>query len=547
MKKKAFSAIIAVCLACALLFSGCDFDMEGYVGNLRRLVSWIMDGGSGGVATFEDMVYTRPDVTEYQTLVEQSCQVARESKDLERIVEAIWAVYDAYDSFYTNLNLANIHYSADLTDIYWQQENDYCMTHTAEVDAGLDALYYALADSPLRGKLEGEDYFGAGYFDAYDGESIWDETFVELMTRESELVNQYYDLAGRALETEYYSDAYFETYGSQMAQLYVELVTLRQQIAAYLGYDSYLQFAYDYYYYRDYTPEQAASYLEQIRTQLVPLYRRVNASGVWDEYWDGYSEKTTFAYVQNCAEDMGGTIAQCFRELKDRKLYDLSFGANKYDSSFEVYLYSYQLPYIFTNPDGSAYDPLTFAHEFGHFCNEYVCGGSYAGTDVAEVFSQGMEYLSLCYGKADSRVRKLKMLDCLNIYVEQAAYASFEQQVYGLTGEELTVENVQALYEQVGTDFGFPSWNWDSRDFVTMPHYFTNPMYIISYVVSNDAAFQLYQLEQAEEGSGLARYEAHLQSEESYFLSFLESAGLESPFTEGRLESVRQVLEAELG
>ena len=182
---------------------------------------------------------------------------------------------------------------------------------------------------------------------------------------------------------------------------------------------------------------------------------------------------------------------------------------------------------VVTNPDGSAYDPLTFAHEFGHFCNDYVCGGSYAGTDVAEVFSQGMEYLSLCYGKADSRVRKLKMLDCLN-------------------SEELTVENVQALYEQVGTDFGFPSWNWDSRDFVTMPHYFTNPMYIISYVVSNDAAFQLYQLEQAEEGSGLARYEAHLQSEESYFLSFLESAGLESPFAPGRLREVKATFESAL-
>ena len=34
-----------------------------------------------------------------------------------------------------------------------------------------------------------------------------------------------------------------------------------------------------------------------------------------------------------------------------------------------------------------------------------------------------------------------------------------------------------------------------SRDFVVIGHFYTDPMYIISYVVSNDAAFQLYQME----------------------------------------------------
>ena len=188
-------------------------------------------------------------------------------------------------------------------------------------------------------------------------------------------------------------------------------------------------------------------------------------------------------------------------------------------------------------------DRLTFTHEFGHFCNDYASYGSVAGIDVAEVFSQGMEYLSLCYGEDSKAMKKLKMLDGLCVYVEQAAYASFEQQVYALEAEELTAENIRRLYEQVGTDFGFDVWVWDSRSFVNITHFYTNPMYVISYVVSNDAALQLYEKEQEETGSGLKTFEENLTTQETYFLAFTESAGLKSPFVEGRIEEVRQLLE----
>jgi oligoendopeptidase F len=230
--------------------------------------------------------------------------------------------------------------------------------------------------------------------------------------------------------------------------------------------------------------------------------------------------------------------------MQEAHLYDISYGKNKFDSSFEVYLYSYQVPYVFVNPTLTAYDKLTFTHEFGHFCSDYASFGSVAGVDVAEVFSQGLEYLSLCYTQNNEDLKKLRMASCLTTYVEQAAYAYFEHQVYDLSSEELTVEHVRALYQSVGSTYGFDSWNWDSRDYVCISHFFTSPMYIISYVVSNDAAFQLYQMEQSSAGSGLACYRENLATREAYFLSFLQSAGLESPFLPGRLEAVKETLQA---
>ena len=141
----------------------------------------------------------------------------------------------------------------------------------------------------------------------------------------------------------------------------------------------------------------------------------------------------------------------------------------------------------------------------------------------------------------------MKMADGLRIYVEQAAYALFEHLVYDLEGEALTVENVYALYKEIGTRFGFDVWGWDCRDFVVIGHFFTDPMYIVSYVMSNDAALQLYQMEQKEAGAGVALYKEELDTEQTYFLSFIQEAGLENPFAAGRVKEIKATLEKVLG
>lgn len=534
MKKMKWLALL---LAVVFTFTGCGvFNLNDLWGDVTAQVA----------TPFADMEYARPDIDRIRSEQEKCCAMAQTETDVNVLLDQIWVVYDQYNHFNTQYSLANIHYFRDMTDTKWEEEYSYCLQNAATVESLLDELLYALADCPLREELEKDPAFGEGYFDSYDGESLWDDNFLELMNREAKLEEQYYDLCTQAQEAEYYSDEYFETYGIQMGQLFVELVALRQEIAAYAGYDDYTEFAYDYYFYRDYTPAQAEQYLQEICRELVPLYKDV-------ERWGGAggntvcTERAMFSYVEDSAEAMGGTIGNAFKLLRKAGLYDITYSEKKYDGSFELYLSEYAVPYVFVNPMGAQMDKLTFAHEFGHFCNDYASGGTVAGVDVLEIFSQGMEYLSLCYGESAKSLAELKMVDCLRLYVEQSAYALFEQQVYDLKGEELTVENVYTLYEQIGTNFGFDVWEWDSRDFVLVAHFFTEPMYIVSYVVSNDAAFQLYQMEKEESGTGLALMDSQLATQQPYFLAFLEEAGLESPFAQGRLASVKKTLTEILG
>ena len=520
--------LVALLLAVAILLSGCNAqELKTFFRSALELYGIYMP------IHYNDMQYVHPDISQVETSLEENCGIIENAQSPDEILNAVFSFYAAYDHYYTMYALADIRYSCDLSDTYWQEEYDYCAENLPTVDAGLEELYHCIAASPLRNEQQITEYFGEGFFDAYEGEPLRDDTFVALLEQEANLVSEYYALCDEAASVEFYSEDYFSRYGTQLAQLYVEMVALRQEIAEYAGYPSYPLYAYDCIHYRDYTPQQVYSYLNKLSEVLCDLYMDVNAMDVWDSMYEPCDEGQTLAYTKAAAEAIGGIPAQAFRHLETSGVYDIVPGENKFDNAFEIYLWDYSSPFIFMNPYGDQTDKLTFAHEFGHFCNDFACGGSYAGTDVAEVHSQGFEYLSLCYGGEE--LTQYKLADSLCVYMENAAYALFEQLVYNLKAEDLTVENVQALYERVGKQFGFDSWAWDSRDYVTVPHFVAQPMYVIGYVVSNDLALQIYEKELAQPGAGIALYENCLSSHDGYLLQFAQTYGLKSPFDTTRL------------
>lgn len=537
--KKHLRSLLALLLTLSVLLSGCSAaSFEGFFQSLAGFLQ------VGLTVPFDDMTYTRPDADGFVRAAEETSQNAQTAKNVDALMEEIYHCYDLYYDFYTNYTLSLIHYSTDITDIYWKKEYSHCQSQSAKIDGAMETLLYALADSPLRSELEQNEYFGEGYFSAYDGDSFWDDTFTELMARESELQNRYYDLTNRSLEDAGYTDEYFSTWGARFSELLCQLVALRQEIAAYAGYENYVDFAYDYYYQRDYTPQQAKKLMDGIQKELTPLYVNI-PDDAWSAGYETCTEQQSLAYVEDLAEKMGGAIWDAFLLMKENNLYDNRISANKSNTSFEVFLDSYFVPYIFLDPSGYCYDKLTFAHEFGHFCNDFVACGTTVNADVAEIFSQSMEYLSLRYAENGKALEKRSMAESLSTFVEQSAYASFEHQLYQLPKEQITPENIQALYASVGKAYGFDRESgWDSRDYVRVPHFYIYPMYIISYVVSNNAAMQIYQAELETKGAGLALLTENLATEQPRFLAFIREAGLDDPFADGRAASLKKTFEA---
>ena len=530
MKRTKFR-LIALFLTITLLFTGCALDFRGYFTQLANVFRPV---------TFDNMTYTRPDPSMLEDAL-SDCLTGAEGKNFNKLVGYINTFNSICSRFYTNYYLAYIHYSIDTSDAYWTEEYTYCSRLTPTIQASVDDLMYALADSSFREDLESDEFFGPGYFDSYDGESPWTDEYLDLKNQEAELINQYYTLSSLAGTMDPQSEPFYSTVGAQLEMVYVNLVYVRQQIATEAGYGSYGDYAYAVTYQRDYTPTQAATLMGDIRKELAPLYLSLAGADVWAGV-DYCTEDQTFAYVQRMAQKMGGTVQSAFTTMDNGGLYHISYGEHKVDASFTTYLPDYQVPFVFVNPTMTTHDQLTFAHEFGHFCNYYANGGGTPGVDVAEVFSQGLELLSLFYAQGGSDLEKLKLASSLSVFVEQCFLADFEDRVYRMNPADLSPENVRSLFAQVAQDYGMVDY-MDARGYVSIPHLFTSPMYVISYVVSEDAAMQLYQLEKDEAGAGLARYEDNLATTQSGFLAFLQDAKLDDPFQEGHMAEVRKSFE----
>lgn len=520
--------LLALCLAMMFLLTGCL---------LTDIINYAIYSNEPQ-ETFDDITYTRPDLEAFRQSLDSVLEAAETGESFLDVATSIMSFDSLYRDYLTNYYLAEIYYYRDLTDTHWEAEYNFCLQSAPSVEQSMEELYHALARSQYREELETDDYFGEGFFDAYDGDMLYDEHFLALSEQEAALESRYYDLCDRSSQMDPYSEEFYSSYGMEMAQLLAEMIALRQEMADYAGYESYAAYAYETYYARDYTPRQAEDYLAAMGQALTPVMEECYQLDDWGFTYDYCTTSAVFSYTQSAAYAMGGVISEAFDYLDVLKLHDIRYGKNKYNASFEIFLPSYGAPFIFMNPNMDMTDKLTFSHEFGHFANDYACGGSYAGIDVAEVHSQAFEYLSLCYGQPDENLANYKTVDSLFLYIQCAANALFELRAYQLTGEQLTAENIIALYEDIGSSFGFEHWGLSGMDFVQTTHFYTNPMYVVSYVVSNDLATQIYQQELAQPGAGLELYTQCLYSQESGIVAFAEEYGLESPFGTQRPQSI---------
>lgn len=545
---------ISLLLAFALLLAGCgasepEVNLRGDILSRLEAAKRLSDSdGSGRIDSlpaadeywqmtpFSEMVYARPSTQDAQAILDE-IEVLIDQDDKNGLIAAADRFYDWLADYYTAYFLSNIYTSADLTDKYWEEENSFCLNIEPEVNSLMESMHEMLAGARCRKALE-EEYFGDGFFDAYDEDSFWDDEMIELSQKESELISRYY----AQQDTRYTigTPAFYFHCADDMAQTLVELIQVRKQIAARAGYSSYSEYAGAAFFSRDFSTEEVDRLVAEIREELVPLYRKYSSlSGSSDPCDDAQMLR----YLESVVSNLGDAPLDAFRLMQQAGLYDIRYSPNKYNSSFEVYLDSYQEPFLFLNPIQTRYDCLTLCHEFGHFCRDYASWGTPTSIDVQEFFSQAMEYLALYYGEDADDLVTVKLADSLCTYVEQACYASFEQQMYALPDDQLTVEGLYALYDQVNRDFGFSPSDYDRREFITITHFYTSPLYIISYIISNDAAMQIYELEQASAGSGFRKFLEVLGSEEYSFLSFVKSAKLESPFKAGRIREVREFFE----
>lgn len=517
---------------------------------------------------FAEMEYSRIDKESLYSKMDEAVNYAKNG-DTSKTKELLADIYRQYALADSMETLADIRYCQDMTDEYYAAEYEYSVDTVSEIEHKLEEMMASIAKTKIASDLE-KEYLGQGYFDDYaDYDADASGEIAELLSRENELIARFrrqvgsrefeydgqilpYDaLIGGEIGEEDYDAAeaeYYRKYNPVLGQTYTELVKVRLELAEALGFDSFDEYAYEFIHDRDYSPEAIESYTVQVIEHLVPIYHEAADSELWSKYAYYETDKEDMtAFLESVTEKLGGDAKDAYKFMIDYDLYDIEQSANKMDISFQTYIKEYEAPFLFIKPQGYSMDLLSFSHEFGHYIDSFVNYNMHSSTDVAEVFSQGLEYLSLLYGEAEDEVMEsimgIKMLDSLQVYIEQTAMTRFEHMVYSLSPDEVTLEKINDTFCDVMKEFGIYSEEYDEYyrlSWIDVEHLFEYPFYMISYVVSNDAAMQIFELEKEKAGTGVNTYEKLLDREkDETFLQMLERAGMRSPFDKGRILDVR--------
>ncbi len=399
-------------------------------------------------------------------------------------------------------------------DVYNDEQSDRLEKISAEMIELGDKATLAISmmvKSDYRFLVEGDIGEGAIDFEDYVG-----------MTQEEK------DMAAReeALETEYESYSQMDSIPENeryqhLAEVYIELVKVRKEIAQYSGYKTYRDYAYEAIYGRDYTAGDADVYHSQVKRSVVDLYSSVVSriledvdtyQAFWDKECKGLDE--VLAVMDKHLADIHPELKKSFEYFKKNHVYYIDGNEKMFDAGYTTNLYAFNTPFIYNALYGNFYDYTDVFHEFGHFNQMFheKCYAMYheSSVDVAEIHSQGMELFFLewaeeCYGQELAEMARLfalyRMLD--NV-ISGSLQDEFQAVVFELPDEDLTVDNLTRIYATLLKSYGRSdeaAYSW-----VDISHTFTSPFYYLSYSTSAMGALQIYEMSKSDRDKAVDCY-----------------------------------------
>lgn len=452
----------------------------------------------------------------------------------------------AMDEYCTRYVLNNISYYANVSDEELSETNLALETSSISLCDEAYAVLSQLYDSEYNDILDQD--FGDMKEELKDYEQMTDEEKA-LAEEESALVQEYDSL----MVEEDISDS--ETY-EKICEIYEELIAVRNQLKDCEGYDTYMEYAYENIYNRDYSIDDIMTYREYVKTYISPLitsymdqldYKALMKLYRMDAPDEDALLSTMETYIPMIHEELLGS----FSYFKDCHLYDIAASDSKMEMGFTTMLYSYGLPFIFNSPYEDFSDYFTMFHEFGHFNAAFhspthvLCEAN--ALDVSEIQSQGLELLFLHHAgdvfgeNVAETVIDYQIICMLESIIDGCLYDEFMEITFD--NPDYTADELSDLFDELLKEYGFSDWGLKGTDWIRVSHTFENPFYYISYSTSAMAALEIYAQSLEDMENGITTYmKISALNDTTTFLNALAESGLPNIFEEKNIEKVADLL-----
>ncbi len=544
-----------------------------------------------------EIPYRRFEEEDYRVRAEAIVAAIRTADSAEQILECRKRYNDLNDELATMYCLAEIRFTLDTRDEFYQGEKDYydqLLPKISVIDRG---YAQAMLETPFRKELESR--LSPVLFRSFENTlKASDERIVGDMQEENALVTEYSKLMsqltfvyeGKKLPLtvlkKYMSDrqrsvrrSAYEALGrglqavaGQLDGLFDRLVKVRTRMAKKLGYENFVELGYYRMNRLCYDRTSVEAFRANVRKEIVPavveikkrlagkmrikkfmLYDNdVNVVGgnpepVLDK--DGIFEAAGQMYAE-----MNPETKAFFEMMLENGAFDVDSREGKWGGGYCTYLPKYYQPFILANFNGTSADIDVMTHEVGHALADYLLKDSklpelgVGGMETAETHSMSMEffawkYMDRFFGDKANKYRYMHLVDSFSFIPYGTIVDAFQHIVY--ENPELTPAERNAAWNRLEGEFrpwlsteGIPYLEQGTRWQYQM-HIYESPFYYIDYCLAQTVALQFLIDSQKDYADAFTRYLAHVRRGGSLvFTDLVQLAGLKSPFEQGALDQM---------
>lgn len=539
--------------------------------------------------SFSQVEYERPDGQGVLDLIDKAKEQAENDILPFGMIWTLRKIGDATQEFYSMMTIAQIRNYLDVNDTFYSEEMEYLDTFDARIQNSYNQMFSSIENSRFS-SIQNMIFGESGAEDLQMSSQASSEEILSLQEQEKKLVAEYYyeyaqatvstpegEVLFSSLDSEgqsAYYNQFIQKYNQQFGELYLELVSLREQMAQALGYDSYTQVADLDMLRNSYTREDIKTFREDIKQTIAPVYR----SYLEDFYrraenrdQPGYvyllgeqspvpqgSWQETLDQFEQLYQQMSEQTGECYSYLLSHEFIDAEPSQTKANVTFSTLIYSLNTPFLFANMNGSAEDVFSISHEFGHcfaMWQQLKLGSQQEGRsmDVSEIHSQAMQMLTLpyyeiFYGEDAGTARKYDVYTMVAGILTAAMNDEFQEKIY--ENPQMTVQELNELYKELAMEYGLvvesPYFDMESfsMGWFTTNQYFDTPFYAIDYAFSGCVAMEFLQMGLEDYTKALETYLSLVQQNSDYdFMTVLEETGLSSPFETEQMEALAQTME----
>lgn len=334
----------------------------------------------------------------------------------------------------------------------------------------------------------------------------------------------------------------------RLNELYLQMLSLRRQVAKNASFDNYRDYRWKEFARFDYTPDDCFTFHDAIEHEVVPravqLYaERAEKLGLdmlspWDTEVDLHGEplrpfEDAAELEEGCYrifQRVDPVLAEYFTAMRDGFL-DLASRPNKAPGGFCSSFPVRRKPYIFMNAVGTHRDVGTLLHEGGHAFHfmessqQPLIWNYGSPMEFCEVASMAMELLSApyleksnggFYEEADAHRAHAEQLRGIIRFLPYMAVAdAFQHWVYVDAPQDVVAADLDAKWSElwdrfmVGIDYSGlqaeKETGWHRKE-----HIFSVPFYYVEYGLAQLGALQVWRNALTDQSQAVADYRAAL-------------------------------------